>query len=82
MKRIKKIFSSKAFIMLVWAVLLIVVWELCALNVEHTKRTPENVLPHISGIVDSIFSTKKSMELRQLCRWLWKMPVLLFQEPE
>lgn len=59
MKRFKKIFTSKAFIMLIWAMLLIIIWELCALNVEHTKRTPENVLPHISGIVDSIFSTKK-----------------------
>ena len=59
MKRFKKIFTSRAFIMLIWAMLLIIIWELCALNVEHTKRTPENVLPHISGIADSIFSTKK-----------------------
>lgn len=59
MKRIQKIATSKLFITLIWILVLIILWECCAAVVENTKRTPENVLPHLSGIVDSVFSDKK-----------------------
>jgi NitT/TauT family transport system permease protein len=43
---------------LVWVIGLIIVWELAASAIQQTKRTPENVLPHIYQIVESIFSQK------------------------
>lgn len=59
MKRIRKFAQSKAFMGLLWAAILIAVWELFATIVAHTQRTPENFLPHIGGILNSIFSTQK-----------------------
>ena len=58
MKNIKKILTSKTFVTLLWVFAIVVIWEICATNVAATKRTPENVLPHISGIIDSITSDK------------------------
>jgi NitT/TauT family transport system permease protein len=43
----------------VWVLGLILVWEILATVVAHSKRTPENVLPHLYQIVGSIFSTNK-----------------------
>lgn len=45
-------------VILTWVVGLFIVWEIGAGIVEKTKRTPKNVLPHISQIVDSVFSDK------------------------
>ena len=45
--------------MLLWIILLIVLWEIFASVVTQTKRTPENVMPHLSGVIDSIFSDKR-----------------------
>ena len=42
---------------LAWVAAMIVVWELCAFLVAATKRTPENILPHLWQIVASVFST-------------------------
>lgn len=58
MKALKKIVNSKYFYGILWTVIIIAVWELFATIVQFTKRTPENVLPHISGILQSIFSTQ------------------------
>lgn len=44
---------------LVWVLGLIVVWEIGATVIAGIKRTPENVLPHLYQIVESVFSTKK-----------------------
>lgn len=41
-----------------WTVILIAVWEIFAFVVQFTKPTPVNVLPHLSGILESILSTK------------------------
>lgn len=41
-----------------WILALVLVWEIIALVVDNTKRTPENVLPHLHQIVASVFSTK------------------------
>lgn len=58
MSKVKKIVSSKPFIMLVWILLLLAIWEMGAAKMEKTKRTPENILPHVSQIVNSIFDDK------------------------
>ena len=44
---------------LIWITALFVLWEVCAAHVAETKRTPENILPHISGIINSLLSDKK-----------------------
>ena len=59
MYRLKRIVTSKWFVTLIWILGLIIIWEVCASVVESTKRTPENILPHLSGIIDSIFSDRK-----------------------
>ena len=41
-----------------WMVGLILVWEIGAVVVSLTKRTPENILPHLYQIVAAAFSTK------------------------
>lgn len=56
--RLKKFLSSDAIVTLVWLIAVIIIWELAANIVEQTKRTPENVLPHIYQLIGSIFSGK------------------------
>jgi ABC-type nitrate/sulfonate/bicarbonate transport system permease component len=53
---VKKFFTSKKMVTVVWVIGLIVVWEIIATVVAQTKRTPENVLPHLYQIVESVFS--------------------------
>ena len=57
MGRVKKIIQSKPMMTLLWILILIIVWEIAV--VAQTKRTPENVLPHLSGIIESVFSSRK-----------------------
>ena len=59
MKALKKITNAKWFMPLLWTLIIILIWELFATIVEHTERSPENFLPHISGIVESVLSQKK-----------------------
>lgn len=56
MKAVKKALSSEKMVTLVWVVGLIIVWEIGAVVIAGTKRTPENVLPHLYQIAGSIFS--------------------------
>ncbi len=58
MNRVKRVLSSKQMVTLVWVIGLLIVWEIAATVIQQTKRTPENVLPHIYQIVDSVFSQK------------------------
>lgn len=58
MKRIKSIFNSKAIVTIVWIIALVTIWEIAAFNIEATKRTPENILPHIYEIIGAMFSSK------------------------
>lgn len=44
---------------LLWIILIIAAWEVGALIVGVTKRSPENVLPHLYQIVAAAFSTNK-----------------------
>lgn len=59
MEKIKKITTSRGFASFLWIVGLIIIWEICAANVAQVARTPENILPSLSGIIESILSTKK-----------------------
>ena len=58
MKGIKRLAEQKYFMTILWGVLLIAVWEVFAFIVAATKRTPENILPHLWGILESVFSNK------------------------
>lgn len=58
MRRIKNITSSGWFMTIIWVAIIAVIWEIFAFVVAATKRTPENILPHIGGIIDSIFSRR------------------------
>ena len=54
---------------LAWIVLLVIVWEIGATIVAMTKRTPENIMPHLWQIAGSVVSGKKvtsSMTAAQL----------------
>lgn len=44
-------------VIVVWVIGIMIVWEIGATIVAGTKRSPENVLPHLHQIVESIFST-------------------------
>lgn len=46
------------FVILVWIIGLIIIWEIGAGVIEESKRTPENVLPHLGQIIESVFSDK------------------------
>jgi len=59
MKTINKITSQKWFPMLVWLLAAAVIWELGAAVVDASKRTPENVLPHIWQIVGAAYSSRR-----------------------
>lgn len=59
MNALKKFFHSKCFMAILWALIIIVIWEIFAFHVEATKRTPVNVLPHLWDIVESVFSAEK-----------------------
>lgn len=42
----------------VWILIIVVIWEIFAFVVAATKRTPENILPHIWQILFSFFDPK------------------------
>ena len=56
MEQIKKGLTSKKMETFVWIIGLIGLWEIGASIIEQTKRSPENVLPHLSQIIASVFS--------------------------
>ena len=57
MRRLKKVLNSPRMVTVVWIIGLIIVWEIGATAIEGVKRTPENVLPHLYQIFESIIST-------------------------
>mgnify|MGYP003817835165 CR=1 FL=1 len=57
MKVLKKILSSKKMVIVVWVIGLVIVWEIGATIVAGSKRSPENVLPHLYQIIGSVFDT-------------------------
>ena len=58
MKQASRVRLTKRLSVAVWAMALIVVWEIVATVVAGSKRTPENVLPHLWQIAESVFSPK------------------------
>lgn len=71
MNKAKKIIYSKPFIMLVWVLVLVAIWEMGAAKMEKTKRTPENVLPHVSEIVNSVFDDKMVSNSQTASQIVW-----------
>lgn len=55
----KDALTSKYMVTTVWVIGLIIIWEISATVIAGTKRSPENVLPHLYQIIDSIFNTDK-----------------------
>ena len=49
---------SDVFVVLLWVLGLVIIWELGAAHIAQIKRTPANVLPHLGQILESIFSKK------------------------
>ena len=58
MKTITKIKNSKALVTLVWVLGILVIWEIFAFVIKATKRTPENIMPHIWQIFYSLIDPK------------------------
>lgn len=58
MKTITKIKNSKALVTLVWVLGLLVIWEIFAFIIQATKRTPENIMPHVWQIFYSFIDPK------------------------
>lgn len=58
MKAIIKIKNSKALVTLAWVLGLLVVWEIFAFIIQATKRTPENIMPHVWQIFYSLIDPK------------------------
>ncbi len=54
-----RIVKSKGFASLLWMVGLVIIWEACAVHVSQTVRTPENILPSLRSIIESVFATNK-----------------------
>ena len=60
----KKLSSMPGFVptmisMLLWIGILVFFWEMGARKMDLTKRTPENILPHLKNIWEAIISNKK-----------------------
>lgn len=58
MKTITKIKNSKALVTLVWVLGLLVIWEIFAFIIQATKRTHENIMPHVWQIFYSLIDPK------------------------
>lgn len=58
-RRIERIADKKWVSTVFWIFLLVIVWEIGASIVSVTKRTPENILPHLYQILEAVFSTKQ-----------------------
>lgn len=54
-----KVMQKKWVTTVLWALILIAAWEIGAFIIEATKRTPENIMPHLYQIIEALFSTKK-----------------------
>lgn len=60
----KKLSSMPSFVptmisMLLWIGILVFFWEMGARKMDLTKRTPENILPHLKNIWEAIISNKR-----------------------
>ncbi|MDO5311459.1 MAG: ABC transporter permease subunit [Clostridia bacterium] len=58
MNKLKRLTKTKYFMTVLWIVIIIALWEIFAFIVAATKRTPENILPHLTGIIESVMSDR------------------------
>lgn len=58
MNKLKRLTETKYFMTVLWIVIIIALWEIFAFIVAATKRTPENILPHLTGIIESVMSDR------------------------
>ncbi len=71
MKKILNILFSKYMVTIYWVIGFFAVWEWGASVMDRTKRTPENVLPHMSQIIASVFSTKEVSQNQTAWEIVW-----------
>lgn len=55
----KKITDQNWFSIVCWLLLIVAAWEIGAIVVAHTKRSPENILPHLYQILAATLSSAK-----------------------
>lgn len=58
MKKLSKIWTKPWVSTLFWLIALVILWEIGANLIEASKRTPENILPHLWQILEAMFSSK------------------------
>lgn len=58
-KGLNRLMEKKWGSALLWIIIIIIVWEIGAFIVAATKRTPENILPHLYQIVAAAFSPQQ-----------------------
>ena len=56
--RVKSLTNKKWVSTVFWLVIIVIAWEIGASIIEITKRTPENIMPHLYQILEAAFSTK------------------------
>jgi len=59
MKKISRLFDKKWASTVLWIMIIIAAWEIGASVVSVTKRTPENILPHLYQVIAAAFSTRQ-----------------------
>ena len=57
--KINKLFDKNWASTVLWIITLVIAWEIGACIVAVTKRTPENILPHLYQILAAVFSSKQ-----------------------
>lgn len=57
--KISKLFDKKYTSIILWIFIFIVLWEIGAFYVAATKRMPQNIMPDLSHIIASVFSSDK-----------------------
>ena len=57
--KLNKLLDKKYTSIIFWIFIFIVLWEIGATVVAATKRTPQNIMPHLYQIIGAVFSAKK-----------------------
>ncbi len=58
-KKLDRLLDKRWISTVLWILIIIVAWEIGAMVVAATKRTPENILPHLYQIIEAAFSTRQ-----------------------
>ena len=57
--KINKLFDKKYTSIVLWIIIFVILWEVGACFVAATKRMPQNIMPDLSHIIASVFSSNK-----------------------